>query len=88
MSIDVQDGAFRKFIDIKESRDVIIHNGDVANAIYLKKSGGHARAQNGGKLVVDEKYFDHVVMIIKRISGIIAHDAQENFDKPVSGESG
>jgi hypothetical protein len=84
VSVSVGDVAFTKFLEIKASRDVIIHNDGIANAIYLSKSGAHARAQRPGeKLAVDGAYFDHVVMIIKRISGIIARDAQAKFDKPV-----
>jgi len=81
VSVDVSDDAFNKFMEIKASRDVIIHNSSVANAIYLSKAGTHARAKDGEMLVVDKKYFDHVVVITKRVSGIIARDAQTKFDK-------
>jgi hypothetical protein len=79
--IDTSDEAFSNYIEIKASRDIIIHNNKIANTIYQSKAGKDARAQVGENIVVDAKYFDHTVMILKRISGIIARDTRKTFGR-------
>jgi hypothetical protein len=80
-SFDADDEAFQKFMEIKASRDVVIHNRGIANPIYVSKSEGRARAESGEKLEINAAYFDDVVTVIKRMSGIIAREAQEKFGK-------
>jgi hypothetical protein len=79
--VDTSDEAFCNYIEIKASRDVIIHNNKIVNATYQSKAGKYARAQVGESVVVDAKYFDHTVMILKRISGIIARDTKKTFGR-------
>ncbi|WP_417914782.1 hypothetical protein [Candidatus Electronema sp. JM] len=49
--------AFHKYIEIKASRDIYIHNRGKANDIYVRKAGTHARVQAGDTLPVDLQYF-------------------------------
>jgi hypothetical protein len=79
--VDTSDKAFGHYIEIKASRDIIIHNNRIANATYKSKAGEYARAQVGESVVVDAKYFDHTVMILKRISGIVARDTKKTFGR-------
>lgn len=48
---------FHKYMEIKASRDIYIHNGGVANEIYQKKSGVFSRAKNGESLHSDIDYY-------------------------------
>lgn len=49
--------AFHKYIEIKATRDIFIHNRGVANDTYLRKTDSHARAKTGHPLPVDITYF-------------------------------
>lgn len=49
--------AFHKYVELKATRDIHVHNRGVANDTYLKKAGSHARAARGMFLPVDIPYF-------------------------------
>lgn len=49
--------AFHHYVEIKASRDIYIHNRGIANDIYVKKSGSHARVNVGIQLPADIQYF-------------------------------
>lgn len=49
--------AFHRYMEIKATRDIFIHNQGVANDIYIRKSGTHARVRSGVKLPTDIHYF-------------------------------
>lgn len=49
--------AFHKYVEIKATRDIYIHNRGVANDVYLRKAGTHARVGSGHLLPVDDVYF-------------------------------
>lgn len=45
-----------RIAEIKASRDVLVHNNGIANAIYVKKAGNLARCRLGEKLRIPERY--------------------------------
>lgn len=49
--------AFHKYIELKATRDIYIHNRGVANEIYCHKADSHARVRLGQNLPVDTIYF-------------------------------
>lgn len=49
--------AYHQYIEMKATRDILIHNGGIANETYTNKSGTHARVQPGVVLPVDQIYF-------------------------------
>ncbi|MBS0151357.1 MAG: hypothetical protein JSR31_10480 [Nitrospira sp.] len=49
--------AFHKYVEIKASRDIYIHNRWMANEIYVRKAGTHARVQAGSVLPANIQYF-------------------------------
>jgi len=49
--------AFHKYIEIKATRDIYIHNRGIANEVYSRKAGTHARVKDGMNLPVDIQYF-------------------------------
>lgn len=49
--------AFHKYIEIKASRDIFIHNRGLVNETYLRKAGSHARAKANENLPADISYF-------------------------------
>ncbi|MGQ8335021.1 hypothetical protein ACUNWD_00605 [Sunxiuqinia sp. A32] len=48
---------FHKYIELKATRDIHIHNSGIANEIYLTKAATLARVKNGEFLPVDIQYF-------------------------------
>jgi hypothetical protein len=51
--------AFSRYLEVKATRDIWIHNLGWANEIYLFKAGSHARVKAGQPLPVDTRYFLH-----------------------------
>lgn len=49
--------AFHRYVELKATRDVYIHNRGFANDIYVRKAGHHARAAAGNLLPTDLQYF-------------------------------
>ncbi len=49
--------AYHRYMEIKATRDIYIHNRGVANEIYIRKSGSHARVISGVQLPADIQYF-------------------------------
>jgi hypothetical protein len=49
--------AFHKYVELKATRDIHVHNRGWVNETYLKKAGSHARAGNKAALPVDNQYF-------------------------------
>jgi hypothetical protein len=45
-----------RLAEIKASRDILVHNNGIANAIYVAKAGRYARCQDGDKLDIPEQY--------------------------------
>ncbi|PTB91953.1 hypothetical protein C9974_14190 [Marinobacter sp. B9-2] len=49
--------AFHRYMEVKASRDIFIHNRGMVNDVYLRKAGSHQRAQAGARLPADVQYF-------------------------------
>ncbi|HNK30657.1 MAG TPA: hypothetical protein PK403_00150 [Plasticicumulans sp.] len=49
--------AFHKYMEIKATRDIFIHNRGVANDTYVRKASSHARVGSGKQLPADTVYF-------------------------------
>jgi hypothetical protein len=49
--------AFHCYVEVKASRDVFIHNRGIANDVYARKSGSHARVRSGMQLPANTQYF-------------------------------
>jgi len=49
--------AFHRYVEVKATRDIFIHNRGIANDVYLRKAGSHARVKVGMALPADIQYF-------------------------------
>ena len=49
--------AYHRYVEIKATRDIYIHNRGIANDIYLKKSGIHARVKLNENIPVTLQYY-------------------------------
>lgn len=64
-----------RLAEIKASRDVLIHNKGIANAIYIDKSLGRARCRNGEVLDIPEDYHRESWQLIKQVISDVADAA-------------
>ena len=55
------------FAEAKAGRDVLEHNGGMANRLYLDKSGPAARYADGERMTVDEDYHAATLGLIRRL---------------------
>ena len=79
LSIEVEDKIINSYIELKASRDVIIHNNGRINQIYVEKAGELARGGFGDELGIDEKYFAEVIMVAKELSGAIQREIEKTY---------
>jgi hypothetical protein len=77
--------AFSYLVEIKATRDLVVHNRGVINAIYLQKAESHARGKSGELAEIDEKYFKHAIAQLKRVSGIVSRDIKACFSLAPKG---
>ncbi len=68
ISIELDSETIENYIEIKASRDLVIHGYGKMNAIYLEKAGRKARGALGETLEVDREYFRNVIVKLKALS--------------------
>jgi len=49
--------AFHRYVEVKATRDIFIHNQGIANDVYVRKALSHARVKAGVELPADIQYF-------------------------------
>lgn len=64
-----------RLAEIKASRDVLVHNKGIANSIYVDKSMGRARFNDGETLEIPEHYHRNSWHLIKQVVSDIAEAA-------------
>lgn len=69
------------WIEIKATRDIIVHNSGVANAIYVRKADAKARAKDGEVLPMDEEYFSAALANMKSFVGKVTSPMQRSLKK-------
>lgn len=72
---------FNNWIEIKATRDLIIHNQGFVNQVYLEKSGNKARQVLNKKIPIDDVYFKQTLANIKSLIGKITSKIQKNCKK-------
>ena len=65
---------FQDYIEIKATRDLLIHNDKIINDIYLDKVGDRRRGDLNQIIPIDSDYFDFTIATMKRVSGIIRRE--------------
>lgn len=79
LSIEIDQRVAGSFIEMKASRDVIIHNRGAINSIYVEKAGAMKRGAVGDELVIDEHYFVDVIENAKLLSGAIQRETEKKY---------
>jgi len=70
-----------KLIEIKASRDILVHNNGIINSIYIEKSGSLARGKDGEIIPVTPEYLNESLAIIKNIISNISNQLANKFSK-------
>lgn len=70
-----------QWLEIKATRDIIVHNSGVSNSVYVKKADSHARAKDGEVLPMDEKYFGKAIASMKSLIGRASSGIQAELKK-------
>lgn len=63
--------------EIKASRDILVHNNGIANSVYVEKSMGRARFDEGEKLEISEQYHRESWQLMKLVISDIAEAANK-----------
>jgi len=79
LAIELDSDIVNAFIEIKASRDIIIHNSGRINKLYVEKAGDQRRGEDSEELVIDRAYFRHVIVTLKKLSGQIQSKSEEKY---------
>ncbi|MBY5931973.1 hypothetical protein KUV51_03080 [Tateyamaria omphalii] len=79
LAIELSSDVIDAYIEVKASRDIVVHGGGVANKLYVEKAGKAARSAEGEDLPIDRQYFKSVAVNIKRLSGEIQKKTEEVY---------
>ncbi len=71
LSIDIDDDLWKKWVEIKASRDLIVHNNCIINKVYIEKAGDKARGEIGKDILINEEYYNDVIIVSKSLIGQI-----------------
>lgn len=81
IGIALDENTQNKWIELKATRDLIVHNYGIVNDVYLKKCNNFARGTLGEKTGVDKKYFESSIANAKSLIGKIALQIQRSMKK-------
>lgn len=82
IGVDIPEKLFNSFVEIKATRDIIIHNDGKINALYLRKSDKCSRGELGDRIPLDEEYFEQCISVMKSISGEIEKQVRTTHEVP------
>lgn len=69
--VKLPESAFLSFVEIKATRDLVIHNDGIVNELYKKKAGDLSRAEVNKTIPLNETYFASSISAMKAISSAI-----------------
>lgn len=70
---------FLDYIEIKATRDLLIHNSGMINETYLNKVGKSKRGDIRTAIPINKEYFDFTIATMKSISGLIRKETEAKF---------
>lgn len=82
LEINIDETLFFSFIEMKATRDLIIHNKSRVNQLYVDKCGDYARTTNIKQMIpCNKKYYEICVSVMKRLIKTIYEDtAKKQFN--------
>lgn len=79
LGIEVDDALWDAWFEIKASRDIIVHNSGVINALYINKSGLNSRGVENSNLIIDGNYFSTCIAKMKSFIGKCTTSAKKSL---------
>ncbi len=75
------DAQVEQFAEIKASRDLLIHNSGIVNAIYLEKAGKRARRRLNERIDISPEYFQTSWSLARALVDTISSDVVNRLSK-------
>jgi|GEM_PF-3409443 len=79
---------FNHWIELKASRDIIVHSSGIINDIYLNKSGDYSRGKKGEKLIINTEYRNSLIANSKSLVGKLCSVLQQHNKRSASADVG
>lgn len=86
LGVDIDTAIQSEWVELKATRDLIVHNYGTINDVYIKKCNVFARGNIGEKIVVDKIYFENAIAKMKSLIGKITSTLQRSIKEEVSSE--
>lgn len=67
LSVTIPQKHKEMYVEIKATRDILVHNGGVVNSSYLRKANKMARAKEGEDVPINPEYFNECIRCMKAI---------------------
>lgn len=77
--VPIDDEAFPRYVEVKATRDLLVHADGIVNDLYLAKADTHARGKAGVLIPIGIKYFEHALATMKRVAGVIKRETEKTF---------
>lgn len=76
LSIPVTESVFYNYVEVKATRDLIVHNNKKVNDVYICKAGKYARTNNTSQMIpVNKMYYEKSVCNMKKLIRMIYVEA-------------
>lgn len=87
LGINIAESSWYTWIEYKARRDVIIHNNNIINDIYMQKVNGYSKFINGDEVTFNIQEFSDIVSTLKSIIGEIDRLIRKEYHIPSSKEA-
>lgn len=67
LSVTIDDDLKAKYIELKASRDLVVHNAGIINEVYVRKAGDKARGVKDDPIPITKAYFNKTTVIAKKL---------------------
>lgn len=77
--VQLPEGLRNAYIEVKATRDVVVHGSGVATPTYVRKAGKDARCRISETLVIDQPYFEASLAVLNDLSRLLARNFQRSI---------
>jgi hypothetical protein len=78
------DATIDSWVEIKATRDIIVHNSGVSNSVYIGKTDRLARGKEGERLPMNDEYFSNSLALMKSLVGKASNTIRAGMNKKVA----
>jgi hypothetical protein len=81
LSVEIPADIINDWIEIKASRDLVVHNSSIINKVYIDKVGVKKRGEIGDQISINGDYFEKSIATTKSLIGKICTAISKNVEK-------